>query len=228
MLGNLQLGACGILFKCLSDRVIHAFKHRLFVGELDLQLGRMHVDVHAHRVEPDKQDAARELFGRAIRGERLLQRSACRFALDITGIDKEILIVAVGAHAVGATYVALDRYAVKIPVDLDESGCEILSEYRPDRALQASIPCRFQLDVSVHDQAESNLGMRERKLFHVGGHSHCLGHVSLEEFATRRHVGKQILGNHGGAHSTAALGDIHDLTAVHVHLRTQRRIRCFG
>ena len=83
LLWNLQLGACGILLKCLSDRVIHAFKDRLFVGELDLQLCRMDVDVHARGVELDKQHAAREFFGRAIRGKRLLQRCAGGFALDI-------------------------------------------------------------------------------------------------------------------------------------------------
>ena len=217
---HLQLGACGILLQRLSDGVVNAFKHRLFVGKLDLQLGGMHVDVHAHGVQTDEQHAAREFFGSTVRRKGLLQRGRRRLALDVSRVDKEILIVAVGADVIGAADIAVHRNALVFAAHLDQAGGEILAKHRPDGAFELSVPCCVQLDVAVHDQSHRNAGVRERDLFDVGGNRHGLGDVTLQELAACRHVGKQILGDDGRAHGTATLRDVHDLAAIHLHLCT--------
>ena len=188
----------------------------------------MYVDVHARGVQPDKQHAAREFIGCHKRSKRLLKGSRCGLALDIARVDEEILIVAVGARVVGASDIAFDRNALVFAVHLDQAGGKILTEYRPNGTHQAAVACRFQLDVAVNDQAERDFGVGERNFLHIRGHRHCLGHVTLQEFATRGHVGKQILGNHGRAHGTAALHNVHDLAAMHIHLCAKRGVRRFG
>ena len=188
----------------------------------------MHVDVHAGGVESDKQHTAREFFGSAVRGKRLLNGGACRFALDVSRVDKEILIIAVGSDVIGSADKALDRNAIVVTVHLDQSGGKILAEYRPDGAFQITVTHSLQLQVPVNNQPKGNFGVRERNFFHVSADRHGLGHVTLEKLATCGHVGKQVLGYDGSSHRTAALYDIHNLSAVDVHLRTKRGIRSFG
>ena len=75
----------------MPNRIVDRLKHRLFVGKLDLQLGRVNVDIHPCGIQTDIHNTHGVLFGRQVRDKRLLQRRLHGAGLHIAAVDKEEL-----------------------------------------------------------------------------------------------------------------------------------------
>ena len=117
----------------------------------------MDVDVHARGVDGDVQHTAWELFGRHIRGIRLLECRQGGLAFDVSAVDEKVLIVAIRLEIIGSTDEPLDLDAVVVALHLNQACGEFLAEYGIDGVLQIAVPRRFQLQISVYDQTERDL-----------------------------------------------------------------------
>ena len=218
---KLHRGTRGIGLQRRAHGVIDRLKDRLLVGELDLQLCRVDVDVHACGVERKIEHAGGEFFGRKIGGVRLLQSRHGGLALDVASVDEEILVVAVGLDVVGASDKSAHADPLALAVHLDHTRGKLFAEHRIDGVFEVAVASRFQLDVAVHDQAHGDVRIGERHLLHVGGDRHGLGNVLLEEFPPRGNVGKEVLHDHRRARGAALLAKRHDLAAVRLKQRAE-------
>ena len=115
-----DVGAGRILLKRVSYCIVYRLKNRLLVRKFDLKLCGVDVYVDRRGIDVEEKHATRELLGRDIRGIRLLECRACRAALYVTSVDKEILIISVGSDVIRAAYKALDSYAVDLELGRDE------------------------------------------------------------------------------------------------------------
>ena len=188
----------------------------------------MHVDVHLCRVDIDVKHATGELFGRHIRGIRLLQRRHCGLAFDKTPIDKKVLVVAVGFKVIGAPDKAPNGNAVVVAVHLDQTRGKFLAEYGVNSVLQVSVTCGLEFKVAVNNEAERDFGIGKRDLFDVCGHCHRLGDVLFEELATRGNVGKEIFNDDRRTCGASLLPNGRDIAAVGFEHRSKLRICGFG
>ncbi len=180
----------GIGFQRLSHRIINRFENRSFVGKFDLQLSGMHIDIHAVRTHFQIQNANRVFFGRYVGDICLLQGGGCRLALDIASVDKEILCVAACLGIVRTPNHAVHAHTRVRVVHKNQAFRKLLAVHRPDNRAQLPVPCRFQLDRTVANQAHRNFGMRKCNLFDSGGNRQGFGCVPLEKLATRGDIDK--------------------------------------
>lgn len=122
---GLESRAPGVLLQRLPNRIVDRLKHRLFVGKLDLQLGRVNVDIHPCGIQTDIHNTHGVLFGRQVRDESLLQRRLRRAGLDIAMVDKKALPVAIGAHIVRPPYESAYLDSFKLSCQRDQPGGKI-------------------------------------------------------------------------------------------------------
>ena len=204
-LGRGELGTGGILLQGLANGVVDSLKNGLFIGELDLQLGGMHVDVHPRGVQLNVHHAGGVFFRGDIGGKGLLQRRLGGATANKTVIDEEVLSVAIGLYVIRAADEARDANSLMLAVQREEAGGKILTEHRPNGGFQLSVPRGLQLGCPVGDEADGDLGVGEGHALHVGRDGHGLGGIPLEEFAAGGHVGEQILHDDGGAVTASPL-----------------------
>ena len=223
-----KIGTRGILLQRVTDGVVHRLKNRLFVGELDLQLGGMHVDVHAGGVQLDVHNAGGVFFGRYVGHEGLLQRGLRGTGAHEAIIDKEILAVAVGFDVIRAADEARDTDTVVFLVERDEAGGKLLAEHRPDGTFELSVTDGLHFGNAVRDEAHRDLGMRERDPLNVGGDRHGLGGIPLQEFAASGDVPEQIFHDDGGTVPSAVLADTDESSADDLQHRARGVLAALG
>ena len=174
----------------MAHRVVDRLEDHFLVTEFDLQLGGMHVDVHASGIERQIHDTGRIFFGGKIGAKSLFQRRHGGFALDPPTVDKEILVVAVALDVIRATDEAADTDALVFSRNRDQPIGKIAAEHGVNGALQLSVAGGVEFNITVNDQLKGNFGMRQRHPLDGLCNRLRLGDVALEKFATGRNVGE--------------------------------------
>ena len=124
------LGASRILRKSSSYGMIDRVENGAFVRKLDLKLTRMYVYVNGVWSDLNIDNAARDLFGRYIRGIRLFDRRHTGLGLDVSAVNEEILIIAVGSRGCRSRNEAGYPDPVAVALDLEQIVCSHLRSYR--------------------------------------------------------------------------------------------------
>ena len=148
------------------DPIVHRVKDRAFVGETDLNLGRVNVDVGLGEGDGEVEHAGRELADHNRMLVRLLQRRPRRAALDIAAVDKEGLHGAVGAAGRRQGDIAADMDLPLGVVHLGQIFGKVPSKDGVHRRKQLAVPGSVQPGLSFPDKLEGDFRMGERDALH--------------------------------------------------------------
>ena len=219
-----KIGSVRVLFQCAAHRVIDRIKDDLLIGKFDLQLCRMHINIHRRRIHINKQHACRKPLGRYVGGKRLLKRRHSGAALDVAVVDEKVLEIARRLDIIGRADKAVYFHALAAAFDRQHAPCKVSAEHRINRVFELAVPRSIQSDIAVHDKADGDLGVRECNLLHRGGNRRRLGGIFFQKLTAGRRVGKQLLHRNGRAGRASRLTDRNNPAAVGIEHCTVCRL----
>ena len=202
--------------------MINKVKDLLFVEEFHDRLGGVNVHVHHVRRQRHVQHAAGELALHHAVGVSLLHRGGEELGLDEAAVDEKGLHPARAAPREGLCHEAVGGELTVPPADLDERERKVAPERGVNGAQELAVAGGVQLLASVLDEAEGDVGVRERNVRDEPRDGARLGAVLLHELQARGRVVKKVAHDDARALGTAGRLDGERLAAVKV----QRRAAC--
>jgi hypothetical protein len=192
-------GACR---QRLVQRVIDELVHGASIAKTYLNLGRVHVDVHAERIDFQEQHEGRVALVVQDVLVSLAQRVGNQLVAHEAAVDEEVLSIAAAARESGRTRQPPQAQARRLLVEHDGARGEFFAEQCGDARLKSLPPSRFAqvpLHAVVMAQREGHVGTRQR-----GAAEHFVavgefGGFGLEELAPRRGIEIEVLHRHRGS-----------------------------
>ena len=171
---------------------MHRVKDLALPQELDLRLGRMHIDVHLILRQRDFQHAGREPADHDLIAIGLLQRRREHLRAHKAPVDKKVLIAARTARGRRPGNEAGNGDFLPVAVHLDHRACLVAAEQGINhRGKRPVAGCGKQLR-AVLQKAKGNLRMRQRLLLHGGKRIGRLHRIAAHELHARGRIIKQI------------------------------------
>ena len=200
------------------------------VGELDLRLGGVDVDVHGGGVELEVYDAGREAPGEQGAAIGLLDGGLEQLALYVPAVHEEILRAPAAAPGGGRARKAADphRLAVEAGGDGQHGAGEVAAEQGVHRALRAAVAGGEELLAAVAYAAHGDVGAAQGAAQRRREAGRALGPVALQELAPGGRVVEEAA--HGDARALGRAGLVHlaDVAGVEAHVRALARAALAG
>ena len=151
-------------------RIVDSLSYRLIesraVGDPHFHLGGMDVDVDPLRIDLEMEHTERKFMLHQIFSIAFLHRFADQAALDISAVDIENLIIAVGAVDHRLSEKTADGYAFPLPGKRQKLSRDIPAVNAVDDLPQLLIARGVEPGLSVHDELKGNLRMGKRQMLH--------------------------------------------------------------
>ena len=193
--------------------------HQPLLAETDLMLGRMHVHIHAGRVQFQVQHERRMAPVEQHVGISLAHRMRNDAIAHQPPVDVEILRVRLRTRRGRQAYPARQMQAGRGMIDAQALGWEILAHhFRHAQQRRAFIARRLEdaHRLAVVAQAEFHRTARQRQRFQQIVDMRELGALRTEKLASRRHVVEQVAHFHAAALRVLRRARRLHLAAVHL------------